>query len=264
MNIIEYENVEFIRDGRIILDNINWTVKEGENWAILGLNGAGKSTIINMLSAYDMPTRGSISVFGEKFGNYDWSKVKRRIGFVSNSLNRFIGTLNTQSVKNIVLSGKHSSIGLYEDVTEEDLERADDLIRRFRIKHVENNRYNTLSQGEQRLSLLARAFMNIPDILVLDEPCSGLDVRARETLLNVLEDEISKTSATILYITHQIEEIVPSITNIALLYEGRIIAQGKKKEILTEKLLSEVYSVPIRLTWENDRPWIIVTGNSNA
>ncbi len=260
MDIIKYENVKFVRDGRVILDNINWTVKKGENWAILGLNGAGKSTIINMLTAYDSPTSGSVSVFGKKFGAYDWSKVKGKIGFVSNSLNRFIGTLNSQRVKNIVLSGKYSSIGLYKETDEEDDRKADELIESFRLKHVENNMYSKLSQGEQRLSLLARAFMNMPELLVLDEPCAGLDVRARETLLSALENQISKSDSTILYITHQIEEITPSITHVALLYEGKILAQGEKKEILTEELLSDVYDVEVSLTWKNERPWLIVTG----
>ncbi|MDO5707257.1 MAG: ATP-binding cassette domain-containing protein [Andreesenia angusta] len=258
MEIIKYEDVFFIRDGRKILNNINWTVNRGENWAILGLNGSGKSSIINMLNAYESPTMGSLYVFGKRFGSYNWSNIKSRIGFVSNTLNRFINTLNSQKVENIVLSGKYSSIGLYKDIEETDIEKANELIRNFRLEHVKNNRYNTLSQGEQRLSLLSRAFMNSPDILVLDEPCSGLDIRARETLLSALEEQVKKTNSNIIYITHQIEEIAPFITHIALLYNGEIIDQGPKKEVLTEQNLSKVYCVNIELSWRNDRPWIVV------
>lgn len=256
--IIKYENVYFIRQGRNILDDINWEVKKGENWAILGLNGSGKSSIINMLTAYEYPTRGNVSVFGQKFGNFDWSKIKERIGFVSNTLNRFLPTLNTQKVKNIVLSGKYSSIGLYKEVDEDDKKRADELIETFRLGHVRDSRYNTLSQGEQRLTLLSRAFMNIPELLVLDEPCSGLDIRARETLLQALEKQIENSETTILYITHNTEEIIPAVTHVALIKNGKMIAQGPKKEILTEELLSEAYCVDVEIKWRNERPWVVV------
>lgn len=256
--IIKYENVTFKRNDRLILDSISWTVNKGENWALLGLNGAGKSTIINMITAYDCPTSGDVSVLGHTFGQYDWQKVKDKIGFVSNTLNRFLGTLNSQTVRDIVLSGNHNTIGFFKDLSPEDKSKAESLLENFRLRKVENSRYSTLSQGEQRLTLLARAFMNDPDLLVLDEPCSGLDIRARETLLSTLERQMNNTNSTILYITHQIEEITSSITHVALLYDGKMMAQGEKEMILTEELLSKAYDVPVKLTWNNGRPWLMV------
>lgn len=256
--IIKYENISFIRSDRKILDNINWTVNKGENWAILGLNGSGKSSIINMLTAYEIPTKGDISIFGEKFGYYDWTEIKQKIGFVSNTLNRFLPTLNNQTVKNIVLSGKYSSIGIYKEISEDDIKKADFLLKAFRLEHLESNKFKNLSQGEQRLTLLSRAFMNNPKILVLDEPCSGLDIRARENFLSSLEDQILQNNTTIIYITHNTEEILPSITHVAILKNGKIIAKGLKKEILTNTILSEAYSTDVEISWKNERPWTLV------
>ena len=112
--ILHYENVSFVREGRSILKNVNWNIKKGENWALLGLNGSGKSTILSMIPAYTFPTKGEIRVFGHKFGNYVWKNIKDRVGFVSSSLNNFLSTLNKQKLEDIVISGKFSSIGIYQ------------------------------------------------------------------------------------------------------------------------------------------------------
>jgi len=118
------------------------------------------------------------------------------------------------------------------------------------------NKYITLSQGEQRKTLLARAFMNEPSLLILDEPCSGLDIRAREMFLKTLEE--SKSDIPFIYVTHQIEEIIPSITHVAILDNGEIVSQGNKFEVLTEENLSKLYGIDLKIEWSNNRPWLIV------
>ena len=257
--ILHYENVTFRMDGKVILDGINWHINEGENWALLGLNGSGKSTILGMIPAYIFPTTGEVRIFGHKFGNYVWKNIKRRVGFVSSSLNNFLGTLNREKLEDVVISGKFSSIGIYEEVTVEDRKRAEKIIEDFGITYIKDKYFATLSQGEQRRTLLARAFMNEPDLLILDEPCSGLDVKAREYFLSVLEENSRKENSTpFIYVTHQIEEILPSVSHVALLEKGKIIAQGKKKEILTDKILSEMFKMPVKVVWESERPWLIV------
>ena len=257
--ILHYENVTFRRDGKVILDGIDWHINEGENWALLGLNGSGKSTILGMIPAYIFPTTGEVRVFGHKFGNYVWKNIKRRVGFVSSSLNNFLGTLNREKLEDVVISGKFSSIGIYEEVTEEDRKRAEKIIEDFGITYIKDKCFATLSQGEQRRTLLARAFMNEPDLLILDEPCSGLDVKAREYFLSVLEENSGKENSTpFIYVTHQIEEILPSVSHVALLEKGKIIAQGKKKEILSDKILSEMFKMQVKVIWESGRPWLIV------
>ena len=200
--ILSYKNVSFRRDGREILKNINWEIKKGENWTLLGLNGSGKSTLLSMIPAYTFATSGEVSVFEKKFGTCVWAEVKEKVGFVSSSLNTFSDSLNNQTLNNIVLSGKYNSIGIYQEITQKDREKANNIIKDFKLSHLKLNKYITLSQGEQRKTLLARAFMNEPSLLILDEPCSGLDIRAREMFLKTLEE--NKSDIPFIYVTHQI------------------------------------------------------------
>lgn len=254
--ILSYKNVSFRRDGREILKNINWEIKKGENWALLGLNGSGKSTLLSMIPAYTFATSGEVSVFEKKFGTCIWAEVKEKVGFVSSSLNTFSDSLNNQTLNNIVLSGKYNSIGIYQEITQKDREKANNIIKDFKLSHLKLNKYITLSQGEQRKTLLARAFMNEPSLLILDEPCSGLDIRAREIFLKTLEE--SKSDILFIYITHQIEEIIPSITHVAILDNGEIVSQGNKFEVLTKENLSKLYGIDLKIEWSNNRPWLIV------
>ena len=254
--ILSYKNVSFRRDGREILKNINWEIKKGENWALLGLNGSGKSTLLSMIPAYTFATSGEVSVFEKKFGTCIWAEVKEKVSFVSSSLNTFSDSLNNQTLNNIVLSGKYNSIGIYQEITQKDREKANNIIKDFKLSHLKLNKYITLSQGEQRKTLLARAFMNEPSLLILDEPCSGLDIRAREIFLKTLEE--SKSKIPFIYVTHQIEEIIPSITHVAILDNGEIVSQGNKFEVLTEENLSKLYGIDLKIEWSNNRPWLIV------
>ena len=254
--ILSYKNVSFRRDGREILKNINWEIKKGENWALLGLNGSGKSTLLSMIPAYTFATSGEVSVFEKKFGTCVWAEVKEKVGFVSSSLNTFSDSLNNQTLNNIVLSGKYNSIGIYQEITQKDREKANNIIKDFKLSHLKLNKYITLSQGEQRKTLLARAFMNEPSLLILDEPCSGLDIRAREIFLKTLEE--NKSDIPFIYVTHQIEEIISSITHVAILDNGEIVSQGNKFEVLTEENLSKLYGIDLKIEWSNDRPWLIV------
>lgn len=254
--ILSYKNVSFRRDGREILKDINWEIKKGENWALLGLNGSGKSTLLSMIPAYTFATSGEVSVFEKKFGTCVWAEVKEKVGFVSSSLNTFSDSLNNQTLNNIVLSGKYNSIGIYQEITQKDREKANNIIKDFKLSHLKLNKFGTLSQGEQRKTLLARAFMNSPSLLILDEPCSGLDIRAREIFLKTLEE--SKSDIPFIYVTHQIEEIIPSITHVAILDNGEIMSQGNKFEVLTEENLSKLYGIDLKIEWSNNRPWLIV------
>ena len=254
--ILSYKNISFRRDGREILKNINWEIKKGENWALLGLNGSGKSTLLSMIPAYTFATSGEVSVFEKKFGTCIWAEVKEKVGFVSSSLNTFSDSLNNQTLNNIVLSGKYNSIGIYQEITQKDREKANNIIKDFKLSHLKLNKYITLSQGEQRKTLLARAFMNEPSLLILDEPCSGLDIRAREIFLKTLEE--SKSDIPFIYVTHQIEEIIPSITHVAILDNGEIVSQGNKFKVLTEENLSKLYGIDLKIEWSHNRPWLIV------
>ena len=256
--ILNYKNITFKRDGRKILKDINWKVCESENWALLGLNGSGKSTILSMIPAYTFATSGELSVFGKTFGSCVWNDVKTKVGFVSSTLNNFSDRLNTQTLSDVVLSGKYNSIGIYQEITQQDREEANKIIDDFKLTQLKTNKFSTLSQGEQRKTLLARAFMNKPELLILDEPCSGLDIRAREIFLKSLEENFKNKNMPFIYVTHQIEEIISSVTHVAILDKGEIVAQGNKFEVLTEANLSKLFDIDLKIEWSNDRPFLLI------
>lgn len=257
--LLHYENVTFRRDGRDILKGVNWHVEVGQNWALLGLNGAGKSTLLSMIPAYQIPTTGIVRVFGHEFGKYVWANIKSRVGFVSSSLGQFQSTLDKQVAEDVVVSGAFSSIGIYTVVSDEQRGKALALMEQFGITYLIGHRFATLSAGEQRRVLLARAVMANPDLLILDEPCSGLDLPAREQFLRTVERLAQEEQKPFIYVSHQIEEIMPSITHVAIIKEGLITYKGPKSEILTDSILSDVFGIPVSVVWERGRPWVIVT-----
>ena len=256
--LLHYENVCFRRDGRHILDNVNWHIEEGEHWALLGLNGAGKSTLLSMIPAYQIPTTGTLRVFGHEFGKYAWPKIKSRLGFVSSALGQFQSTLDKQVVEDVIISGAFSSIGIYQEVAPDVRERGMQLLAEFGVSHLEGHRFHTLSAGEQRRVLLARSIMVNPDLLILDEPCSGLDLLAREQFLRTVANLVAEQQTPIIYVSHQIEEILPAITHVAILQEGKMIHAGPKHAVLTDENLSDVFGISVQVVWKDDRPWVIV------
>ena len=256
--LLHYENVCFRRDGRPILDNVNWHIENGEHWALLGLNGAGKSTLLSMIPAYQIPTTGTLRVFGKGFGKYAWPKIKARLGFVSSALGQFQSTLDKQVVEDIVISGAFSSIGIYQEVAPEVRQRGMQLLSEFGLDYLEGHRFRTLSAGEQRRVLLARSIMANPELLILDEPCSGLDLPAREQFLRTVSTLVAEQQTPIIYVSHQIEEILSFITHVAILREGKMIHAGPKYKVLTDDILSDVFGLSVQVVWKDDRPWVMV------
>lgn len=255
--LLHYENITFQREGQEILRGVYWDVKESENWAVVGLNGSGKSTMLSMIPAIHMPTSGILRVFGKEFGTCYWSSVKERIGFVSASLARFYQTLYKQTVEEIIISGRYHTIGTYCTLTAEDHTSANVLLKDFQLSHRRHHTFGILSTGEQRRTLLGRAVMGDPDLLILDEPCAGLDVKHREAFLTTLV-QMSKRGIPFVYVTHQIEEIMPPVTHVAIVAEGQVVQKGPKRDILTDAVLSELYGVAVHVLWRKERPFMIV------
>lgn len=258
--MIALENVSLQKKGQSILKDINWQINEGEHWAILGLNGSGKTSLLNIVSGYQFPSTGSVSVLGNEFGKTNLPELRKRIGYVSSSLDRFSQIVNNETVERIVVSGRFASFGLYEKVETVDWENADALLTKLRLDYLKGKKYRLLSQGEQRRILIARALMNNPEILILDEPCSGLDILSREEFVSLLHT-ISST-CHIIYVTHHIDELVDDLTHALLLKDGKIIATGKKEDVLTDELLSETYSLPVKVFWENGRPSLTIAAKN--
>lgn len=257
--VISLKNISWKRNGKKVLDKVSWEVQKGEHWALLGLNGSGKTTILNLITGYQWPNEGQVTVLGNLFGKTNIPELRRSIGWVSTSLDDKFQFRPADTTLEIVLSGKFASIGLYEDITQNDLDQAKALMKQFGISHVENQTLTSLSQGEKRKAMIARALMSSPRLLILDEPCNGLDIFSKEELLSSIEKLMAQPGGpTILYVTHHIEEIVPSISHVMLLNSGKAVAQGDKKAILTEQRLEETFRVPLSLDWEDGRPWIRV------
>ena len=247
------KNVFLVRDDFYILKNINWIVKQGEHWSIIGLNGSGKTSLLKIISGYIFPSKGEVSVLGKKFGAFDLRELRKSIGWVSSSLQEAL--YSNETVENIVISGKFASIGLYEEPQEEDMIRAGELLEQFGCESLGKRKYFTLSQGEKQKIILARALINSPKLLILDEPCTGLDLFARESFLSLIEDlGNSVNSPSLLYVSHHIDEILTVFKNTLLLKNGSIYSAGKTEIILTEKNLTDFYGKRVEVIWKNGRP----------
>ncbi|WP_332694997.1 ABC transporter ATP-binding protein [Halalkalibacter lacteus] len=255
--VVSLKNVTWKRDGNAILHNITWDVERHEHWVILGLNGSGKTSILNLLTGYQWASIGEVHVLGQKFGQTNIPELRKSIGWVSSSVDERYATRGRDTALEVVLSGKHASIGLYEEITEADTQRAKQLLGQLKIDTLADQRFTTLSQGQKRRVIIARALMASPRLLILDEPCNGLDLYSREQLLETIQYlATTKEGPTLLYVTHHIEEVVPAISHALLLNSGTIVAKGDKHSTLTETNLEETFQLPVSINWKDERLWV--------
>ena len=254
---LEMINVSWVRDGEYILKNINWKVEPGEHWALVGLNGSGKTTLLNIINGYVWPTNGTVKVLGKEFGKTDIWDLRRSIGWVSSSLQERL--YGHDEVLDIVLSGKFASIGLYENPESADREKAYALLDQIGCTALAGRSYKTLSQGEKQKVLIARAMMNNPKLLILDEPCSGLDIISREQFLAAIEKLCCrKMGPNLFYVTHRVEEIMPMFTRTLLLRRGEVHSRGETTSLLKSENLSNFFEIDVDVRWKDGRPWITV------
>ncbi|WP_209122229.1 ABC transporter ATP-binding protein [Alkalihalobacillus sp. BA299] len=258
-DVVNLDGILMKKWEKTIVSNINWKVKKGEHWALLGLNGSGKTSLLKIITGYEWPSKGGVSVLGNTYGSCNIQNVRTKIGWVSTALDDRFQARTSDTVLEVILSGKLASIGLYEDVTTEDISRAEGTVERFNIAHLINEPIGILSQGEKRKTFLARAWMGNPELLILDEPCNGLDVFSRESLLETIEELTHlENGPTIIYVTHHIEEMVRGITDALILKEGKVVAKGKKENVITAKNLESAFNLPLKLSWEDGRAWISI------
>ena len=245
----------FTRDGVDILRDIRWEVKPGEHWTVLGANGAGKSSLLSIVAGYEWPSRGRVAALGETYGKCDMRAIKERIGWVSSALFGWLPA--RQSARQVAATGIHATIGNWHDLSAKDLIRADDALRSIGAFAFRNKRYGVLSQGEKQRVMIARALVTNPDLLILDEPCAGLDPGARERLIEDLDRLCAKENGpTLILVSHHVEEIPAHGTHGLLLKNGRALAAGRLSEVLTDELLSELYDYPCKVGSSNDRYWL--------
>ena len=254
---VRLDHISFIRDHTTILQDISILIEKGQHWAIIGPNGSGKTSLISIINGYHFPSEGEALVLGRRFGKTDLRELRLHIGEASSEIKNMLHTQD--SVTDIVLSGRFATIGLYEIPSLKDKLRAKILLEFFGLAGMASRPFNILSSGEQQKTLLARALMPEPELLVLDEPCAGLDIGAREELLDAIQ-KMCKTPGgpTLILVTHHIEEIIPAITHALALRQGRVVAQGDKKDVLTGEVLSRTFDLSIEVQERYGRLWPVV------
>ena len=240
------------RRGREILKGVNWTVGRGEHWCLLGPNGCGKTSLINLITGYDAATAGSISLGDSVFGRTDWREVRKRVGLVTNTLTTFLE--EGERVIDVVVSGREAMLNLGGDGNPALVEEAERLLEQVGCTYLRDAYWGVLSQGEKQKVLICRALMSRFEILILDEPCAGLDPVARERFLRWLEDLMQRPgSPALVLVTHHVEEILPGVSHVLLMKDGLHFKAGPKAEVLTSEFLSEVYGAPVCVTEEGGR-----------
>ena len=248
------KDVQFVRNRRPILSDISWEIRPGEHWTVLGANGSGKTTLLQLLAGYLWPTAGEITVLGKRFGEVDLRELRKKIGWVGSFLQAQVPP--SQKPLDFIVSGKYASIGIFQKPEPNDYARAAELAEQLHVGSILDLPYAVLSQGEKQRLLIARAMIPNPKLLILDEPCGGLDLVSREHLLQTLEDlGRSPDGPTMILVTHHLEEIMPAFTHVFLIKSGRRAAAGTKEELLKNDILSRIFGIPIEARSENGRYW---------
>ena len=245
--LLQVSGLRVSRGRTAILRGIDWTVRLGEHWVILGPNGSGKTSLLSALTGYLMPTAGEMNLLGERYGESDWRELRKRVGLVSSSIRQRMA--DEEAAVETVVSGKYAMIDFWGRPKPTELRIARQLLADLRCDYLADRPWAVLSQGERQRVLIARALMARPDLLILDEPCAGLDPVSRERFLDWLQ-ELGQGSARpgLVLVTHHVEEIMPAFTHALLLRDGGVVAAGAMKETLTSARLSETFDAPVKLS----------------
>lgn len=251
--ILEIENLSVRRGGKTILGPLNWQVLEGQRWVVLGPNGAGKTTLLQLCSSLIHPTSGSIKILGEQLGKVDVFELRTRIGLTSSALVEQLPA--DELVIDVVLTAAYAMLGRWQEKYDLwDESRAMALLTALGVRELGDRNFGSLSEGEKKRVQIARALMADPELLLLDEPASSLDLGGREDLLKRIEvfakDPLAP--ATVI-VTHHIEEIPAGTTHALLLKEGSEVAKGDIDTVITDLNLSRAYGLPISVQSEGGR-----------
>jgi iron complex transport system ATP-binding protein len=250
--VLEISNLRIQRGDTIILNDVSWRVERGEHWVILGANGSGKTSLLSALTGYLMPTAGEIFLLGKNYGRADWRALRKKIAIVSSSVRQMMA--GGEPALETVVSGKYAMIDFWGKVNLADRARALKILRQSGCAHLVGRPWRVLSQGERQRVLIGRALMARPQVLILDEPCAGLDPAAREHFLQFLQPLGQNENApTLMFITHHVEEIMPVFSRVLILKAGRVLAAGKTAAGLTSKNLSRAFGTRIQLRRTGNR-----------
>ncbi|NMM96095.1 ABC transporter ATP-binding protein [Bifidobacterium sp. DSM 109960] len=272
--VLQLDNVEFRRNRRVIITDVNLTVHAGERWVLFGPNGIGKSTSVGMLAARTFPSEGKVFILGHQLGKYDVFKLRTRIGLASAALGRQFPQF--EDPLDAVVTGLSAVTGKWRDeYSDEDYARARQLLRDFSVGYLEGKQMWRLSEGERTRVLIARALMGDPELLIMDEPTTGLDLGGREQVMRTLSRIGNESSdRAVVLVTHRLEEIPEGFDHIAIMGRkpvcaqdatedgidamgnpsaGTIVYTGSLEEGLTDERLSELFNMPIEVEHSHGR-----------
>lgn len=262
-SILEISRLRIQRSGTVILDDVSWHVQAGQHWVVLGANGSGKTSLLSALTGYLMPTAGDISVLNESYGQSDWRELRKHIGIVSSSVRQMMH--DEEPALETVISGKYAMIDFWGRHGAGDRKQGLRILRQIECTHLADRPWLVLSQGERQRVLIGRALMAKPRLLILDEPCAGLDPAAREHFLQFLQRIGSRSDApTLVLVTHHVEEIMPVFSHVLILKNGRVLASGVKAAALTGKSLSEAFGERARLEKNRGRYTLAIKTESRG
>jgi iron complex transport system ATP-binding protein len=244
--VLSVDGLHIERGGTVILNEVSWRVERGQHWVILGANGSGKTSLLSALTGYLMPTAGNVSLLGETYGRSDWRELRKKIGIVSSSVRQMMA--DEEPALESVASGKYAMIDFWGRLTRREKAEALALLRQVECEHLAQRIWRVLSQGERQRVLIGRALMARPRVLILDEPCAGLDPAAREHFLQFIQRlGRRRNSPTLILVTHHVEEIMPVFSHVLVLKAGQVLGAGKKTATLSTKILSQTFGAKVKL-----------------
>ena len=251
--ILELSNISVQRGDRVILGPLEWQVLEGQRWVILGPNGAGKTTLLQVCSSLIHPTSGEVKILGQALGKTDVFELRTRIGLTSSKLVEQLP--GDELVIDVVLTAAYAMLGRWQEKYDLwDESRAMALLTALGVRELGGREFGSLSDGEKKRVQIARSLMADPELLLLDEPASSLDLGGREDLLKRIEAFASDVLApATVIVTHHIEEIPSGTTHALLLKEGRAIAEGVIESVINDVNLSTAYGLPITVQSQGGR-----------
>ena len=253
-NILKAENIFCKLGTKEILCDVNWEIKPGENWVVFGMNGCGKTTLLSIIATYLGANRGDLYLFDQLVTAENRVALRQNIGFVSSSFfNRYY---RKETILDIVLSGKFGRLGLESDISSNDVREAKKILSDWGLKYKIQYPYDMLSQGQRQKVLLARGLFAHPKLLILDEPCSGMDLVSKELFLKYITEKVEQENLTLIYVSHNSDEFIPIFNKAILLKDKGIHSMGDMNVVFSNDNLSDFFGMPTNISWSDHRPFI--------
>jgi iron complex transport system ATP-binding protein len=252
MAIISIHDLRVIRGGTEILKGIQWEVAAKENWVILGANGSGKTTLLSCVTGYVTPSGGTIEVLAKQYGKSDWRELRKEVGLVSSGIRHWIE--DQQTALDVVASGRNAELNLWHPAEGRLLREARKNLRQVECANLADRPWAFLSQGERQRVLIGRALLARYRILILDEPCAGLDPVARERFLQFLRRlALTEKTPNLVFVTHHVEEILPCFDKALILAGGEILSQGSIEKVITSRTMTAAFGTRIAVQKRSGR-----------